>query len=152
MKLGTLFKILLHKSASECNRGSANIIIKIKTQENSFKILGLLIYIDKLNLSSKYFFFFKVNKKKSKLNKFLEIKIPVIKLRVKFYHANIKYSDLDESPIHNKVALVLTDKNGFGIYKRIKFNFLRCGTSNFLHLSSNKIIYYETTIRRTLQN
>ena len=55
MKLGTLFKILLHKSASECSKGSANIIIKIPITEKTI-MSDSLIADNFLRLSSSYAF------------------------------------------------------------------------------------------------
>jgi CDP-glycerol glycerophosphotransferase (TagB/SpsB family) len=69
----------------------------------------------------------------------IKISLPFSSYKAELYRVDIKYDDFKDSAIHSRIVAIFKDKNGFGFYKRIKYNFLTGDKTNY-NSSSIKII------------
>jgi hypothetical protein len=134
-------KVKLFNKLIKC----ANVFIKIKQKRNFMKLYGFLIFNDKYKLL-KNNINFRCNKNNYPIKQLFRIKIPFTCFIISFYSSNIFYKDFYNAPIHNRLVILYRNEEGYGFYKRIKYNFLKKDKTSFKSSKVKKIIENNTAI------
>lgn len=109
-------KIKLYNKVVKC----AHLLLKVKHRKEYMTWYGIFVLCDPYKIV-KDKLFLKCYKSEYKLKYLLDFLL--FKYRIILYKTNIRYEDFYTAPIHNRVVVIYKEKDGFGFYKGIKWNF-----------------------------
>lgn len=122
----------------------SNSVLKASFKENSLNLFGLYVYVDKYNLIDNNIYICINNKKfKAKVN--FSIRIPFTEYIIKYYHTEIKYSEIDQNAIYNPLFVMFENKDGYGFKKRMSYNILDRNKTKY-RASKIKVLQKSTAV------
>lgn len=148
-------KIKLYNKVVKC----AHILLKVIHKKDYMSWYGIFILKDNYKIV-KDKIFLKCYKNEYKLKYIFNLKIYSYKIIL--YKTDIPYRNFYAAPIHNRVVVIYKEKDGFGFYKGIKWNFLyknstqyksskikmikNINTSIYVRQSSNNSLYITSRV------
>lgn len=117
-------KIKLYNKAVRC----AHLLLRVTHKKNFMNWFGLFV-LDDPHKIIKHKLFLKCYQKEYQLKYLLDIKI--FKYRVIVYKTKMAYEDFYTAPIHNRIVVIYKEKDGFGFYKGIKWNFFHKNNTQY---------------------